>query len=581
MKKFYIIIMLLVIISISLFSGCDNTEKNIEKQNYDVIVVGTDPEGIAAAISTSRNGFKTLLIDKRDSIGGLFTLGWLNFLDMNYSPENELLTRGIFESFYQQIEGVSFDVQTAERVFSEMIEKEDLIKLSLSNDLIEPIMDGNKVIGIRSAKEDVKKNNLATYVIDATQDGDIAALSGAKFTLGQEDIGGPAHGMAVTQVFKLGGIKSDHWQKIRSYLANDDDINTGSTHSTAWGFPELYETYNPKNSNVQMRGLNIARQTDGCVMINALQIFSIDPLDSKSLNKAKDIALDELNYIIPFLQDNIPGMENATLLNVAPELYVRESRHFETLYKVTIDDVLEHRDFEDKIALGSYPVDLQGTSPGENVIIIGNPAIYSIPLRATIPKEVENIFIVSRSAGYDSLAHGSTRVVPVGMCVAEGVGQIVSNLLENNITISDFLENENLIDTAQKELINYGAYLPDFDYPAKITNHPHYEGLKLLRHYGLVQGRYDNDYKLDESIRAFTFFEMYNFLNHELKWNLPVIEDDFEGYLNKEMLLNMFYLETDVTDLLKKNQIFSQIDNTDKLSLGEAAMFLYEINQFD
>src|SRR5665647_233879 len=85
------------------------------KDSYDVIVVGTDPEGLAAAISASRNGLKTLLVDGQDRgvLGGLMTLGWLNSLDMNYEPSKGLLSghdimnKGLFSEWYSQIEGDS------------------------------------------------------------------------------------------------------------------------------------------------------------------------------------------------------------------------------------------------------------------------------------------------------------------------------------------------------------------------------------------------------------------------------------------------------------------------------------------
>ncbi|KEQ23873.1 FAD-dependent oxidoreductase [Paenibacillus tyrfis] len=59
------------------------------KEAYDVIVTGTDPEGVAAAVSAARNGLTVLLVDgrNREILGGLMTLGWLNSLDNNYSPE--------------------------------------------------------------------------------------------------------------------------------------------------------------------------------------------------------------------------------------------------------------------------------------------------------------------------------------------------------------------------------------------------------------------------------------------------------------------------------------------------------------
>ena len=61
----------------------------------DVIVLAGDPEGVTSAISCARNGGKTLLLSSEDRLGGLFTYGMLNTLDMNYSKSGELLTKGI------------------------------------------------------------------------------------------------------------------------------------------------------------------------------------------------------------------------------------------------------------------------------------------------------------------------------------------------------------------------------------------------------------------------------------------------------------------------------------------------------
>ena len=106
-----------------------------DQEVFDVIVVGSDPEGIAAGLAASRNGMKTLLVDKRNNLGGLMTVGGLNFIDMNYGPEGEILTRGIFEEFYNKINKFnirrtkknSFDIVSAEIIFEKMIEKEKLL----------------------------------------------------------------------------------------------------------------------------------------------------------------------------------------------------------------------------------------------------------------------------------------------------------------------------------------------------------------------------------------------------------------------------------------------------------------------
>ena len=57
-------------------------ENNQIAKEYDVIVIGGEPEGVAAAVSAARNGAKTLLVEKREELGGLFTYGMLNFLDI-------------------------------------------------------------------------------------------------------------------------------------------------------------------------------------------------------------------------------------------------------------------------------------------------------------------------------------------------------------------------------------------------------------------------------------------------------------------------------------------------------------------
>lgn len=71
-----------------------------EGVDYDVIVVGGDPEGVCAAVSSARNGLKTLLIEDDEALGGLMTLGKLNFIDICESRDGSILTQGLFMEFY-------------------------------------------------------------------------------------------------------------------------------------------------------------------------------------------------------------------------------------------------------------------------------------------------------------------------------------------------------------------------------------------------------------------------------------------------------------------------------------------------
>ena len=115
----------------------------------------------------------------------------------------------------------------------------------------------------------------------------------------------------------------------------------------------------------------------------------------------------------------VSRFKHVEFVETAERLYVRETRHIMGEYRLTITDVLENRDHGDRIAHGSYPVDIQPSGPNDLGNVIGKPAIYSIPFRCLVPLKIDNLLVVGRSASYDSLAHGSARVVPVGMAVGE------------------------------------------------------------------------------------------------------------------------------------------------------------------
>lgn len=460
--------------------------------DYDLVVVGSDPEGVAAALSASRNGLNVLLVDWRDEVGGLLTRGWLNTLDMNYDAEGDLLTRGIFLEFFSRLEGVSFDVDTAGRVLQEMLERENNVTL-----LLEQKVD--KVVVKKSRVDAIFLENgervVAERFIDATQDADLAAMAGAGFTTGMEDLG-TGRRQAVTLVMEVGGVD---WEKLTKVIASSGD-HSGAYGTSAWGYLEEMRGYRALDPCIRSRGLNMGLQNSGNVLINAMHIFDVDALDAESRKRAMERGQKEAEFLIRYMRQNLPGFERAFLAATAPELYVRETRHLKGLYRLTIDDVLEHRDFWDKIALGSYPVDIQATAMDDWGAVVGNPAIYSIPFRCLVPVELTNLLVVGRGASYDSLAHGSARVVPVGMATGEAAGVAAALSLEKKVNFHELSGNKILVAELQERLKRQGACLKDFDLPHSLEGHPLYPVVKELRSYGLVTGRYDNDYRLEKPV---------------------------------------------------------------------------------
>lgn len=489
-------------------AGAKVAEKPVvEGTDYDVIVVGGEPEGVTAAVSAARNGLKTLLIEDDEALGGLMTLGMLNFIDMCHGRDGTLLTQGIFEEFYNAVGGTAFDVEQAKSVFLSMVQNEPNIDLKLSTNLVAPVVENDTIVGVTVRENGEEKTYRSARVIDATVDADVAAASGVPYTFAGEDIGEKDRQMGVTLVFTVNQVD---WDKVINYLENDGNAGTGADSKSAWGYTEEGYSYEPHDPMLRLRGFNAARQDNGDVLINAMIIFGVDVLDAQS--KAEGIARGraELEYILPYVRENFIGFENAQLVGTAEQLYVRESRHIIGEYQLTIDDVLENRDQWDKIAIGNYPVDVQPTATQRYGTVIGSPDRYAIPFRALVPLKIDNLLVVGRSASYKSLAAGSARVIPIGMAEGEAAGVATAYSVNNNVTYRAMTTDEKAISAVQKQLKKQGAYLEDFNIHEDFMDHWAYPGVKVIRSLGLLDGGYDNNYHLEDTMSKWRYQNMIN-----------------------------------------------------------------------
>ena len=512
-KNKWIALIMLAALTFCMLAGCGKDDKvpagTIESGvDYDVIVVGGDPEGVCAAVSSARNGLKTLLIEDDAALGGLMTLGKLNFIDICEDRQGNILTQGLFMEFYDAVGGTAFDVETAKQFFYDWVANEENAELKLNTEFVAPVMDDNTIVGVVVEENGEEVTYTASRIIDATVDADVAAAAGVPYTIAGEDIGEKERHMGVTLVFELSGV---NWDKVVNYLENDDNAGTGATDKTAWGYTREGYAYEPKDELMRLRGFNVARQDNGNVLINALIIFGVDPMSEESKANGIARAQKELEYIVPYVREHFIGFENVELVGTAEQLYIRESRHIIGEYQLTIDDVLENRDQWDKIAIVAYPADIQPTAGQTYGTVVGSPDRYAIPFRSIVPLNVDNMLVIGRSASYTSLAAGSARVIPVGMAEGEAAGVASAYSLAQQISFRDMTANTDAIADVQKTLKKQGAYLDDFEVHEAFMDHWAYSGVKVLRSLGQMDGGYSNDYGLDKAISK---GRMQNLLNN-------------------------------------------------------------------
>jgi len=546
-------------------------------ENYDVVVFGSDPEGVAAASSAAKNGLKTLLVDfGREVPGGLYTLGWLNMIDFNYAPDNEssvfdtrfypenYLNHGIFDRFCKLTgKRKAFDINAARGAFETILSESGAEVVFTSDSSFDYIYDSESKISEITLNKDTNPENIsAKVVIDCTPNADIALRAGAKFLEGKEDLGLKNQYQATTLVFKIDGLD---WDKVKESLNYDEDPNTGASGTSAWGYEEMFKcpVDNPK---MQMRGLNLGLQDDGTVLINAFQIFDMNPYDKEADEQIRLEASDRIQKdVIPYMRDNLKGFENVEFVDVAPEFYFRETRHLIAKETLTAEAVFDNSFPKNFIASGSYPIDIQAKKKGDAGTVLSGTRPYGISAGMMIPENIDGIFVPSKCAGFDSVAFGSARTVPVLMGMGEAAGVMSKVIIDNNIAVSEIYKNDKLLLMTRNMLFDQGVRLVSYQNSNPVEDSYAKEQIKYLRGRALLSMNYDNNYRLEEkasykNLESMLYLLENNSINKMDRSLLSDIEKDSDITIEDMMNIANKTMKRDFTSIegLKNSYIISE-----------------------
>jgi hypothetical protein len=425
--------------------------------HVQVLVVGGSPAGIAAAVAAARNGMRTLLIEPREEIGGDITLAWLNTLDLNRGPNGLPLTRGIFQQVHRKL-GQTFDISAARTVFADLVRAQPTLSVMTRTHVAAPLQWNDTLVGVVLKTGGRTWRVTADQFIDATDDASLAVASGVPFTVGREETGLDRRMQAATLIFRLSGVD---YQMIRRYIAAlEKPSRTGGVGGRyIWGFSRLAWRYPPHNPRMGLYDLNLGWLTDGTVLVNALQIYDVDGTSAASLVEARTQAVQELPHLVSFLRLHVPGFSQATLRDAAPHLYVRETRHVAGVYRMTAEDILESRDFPDRIAVASYPIDLHPYRKGQMNPYRVSRRVYAIPFRILVPLGVDHLMVVGKPVSAAYAAAGSLRMIPTGMSLGEAAGEAAVLAIRTGTTPARMAIDPAMIAQLQQRLVAAGAYL--------------------------------------------------------------------------------------------------------------------------
>ena len=427
-----------------------------------ILVVGGTPAGVAAAVAAVRAGQAVYMTEARPYLGGDLTGGMLNMLDMDFSRTGEHLARGVFWEIYRQL-GMTFDVETAKRVFMDEVRGEPGITVRLRHKPVAVLMNGPWVAGVvfENSRGD-RQTVCAKRIVDATDDGDVAAMAGAPFTIGREDSGIDRSMMSATLVFEVGGV---NWRQVVNYVsgAREQHMRRGGVYQgNVWGYGPIMRMYKPVEPNIAIYDLNLGLQDEHTVLINGLLVFDVDGTDPASVGDGMRRAKSELPRLIDFLRETAPGFAKVTLVRTADYLYIRETRHIRGLYTLTASDIVASRVFWDAVGVASYPIDIHPYKMGEFNPYAPKRFVYTIPFRSLVPYGTANLLMASRAISATYAAAASCRVVPTTMEEGQAAGLAAALSIERHVSIPQMVEHPELIHDLQAGLHEQGAYLlPD------------------------------------------------------------------------------------------------------------------------
>jgi HAMP domain-containing protein len=162
---------------------------------------------------------------------------------------------------------------------------------------------------------------------------------------------------------------------------------------------------------------------EGVLHFNTTRVVKVDPTDAFGVSRAEMETRRQIHEIVCFLKKNSRAFEHATLISIAAEIGVRESRKLRGEYVLTAEDLLSLKMFDDAVVLANYNIDIHNPAgTGTDIHYFKDGEYYSIPYRSLLPKEYDNLLVAGRCISATHEAQAAVRVMPICACMGEAAG---------------------------------------------------------------------------------------------------------------------------------------------------------------
>ncbi|MGI9371248.1 MAG: FAD-dependent oxidoreductase [Hyphomicrobiales bacterium] len=434
----------------------------------EVLVVGSGPGGLPAALASARAGVETTIVERFGCFGGNLTVVGVEGMAW-YRHEDTIEANGIGREFETRAEAMGaavpesqslsyeIDSEGFKLVADSLVHEEPNLRPMLHRQFVAPIIEEGAITGIITESKAGREAILAKRVIDATGDADVVYRAGAPTYMSpREDL------MAASVMFHVAGVDKQKFmagiktnpQTYKDWAGNDEwEIETSGKEDEMFS-PFLRKPFEqaikdgviPADLNTIAGTWGAVHDTGELTYMNLIHLAGCDGTDPDSLTKYEIEGRRQAMQAIEALRHYTPGCEGVRLRNFGMTIGIRDTRKVDCHYNMTEIDVREQGRFEDSIGIFPEFID------GYGILILPTTGRYfQVPCRNLLPKGIDNLLVAGRATGGDKVSHAATRNMACCAVTGQGAGVAAALSLKANSPL------ERLdVGAVQRELDNQG-----------------------------------------------------------------------------------------------------------------------------
>ena len=452
-------------------------------EKYDVVVCGGGPSGCAAALSSSREGSKTLLIEGMGQLGGMAVTGLVSQWLGGRTEQGEWVVGGLFKSLSLEakekgyaltptldpdekyhpfgwynwfIHGIPLDPFSVDLFLDEKMEEAG-VDVLLHTQVVDVLVEGSKITHIILYNRSGLFAVPAQAVIDATGNADVAKRSGCETIKGRKEDGKMTPASLIFHVYDVDeeklkeGVEKARDPKFRELIKE-------LRAKGIWDFP--YDIF-----------LCTRLPEAAEFYINTIRLIGVDGTDGCSISAGMKKGRKEVHKLMEIFKQYFPGFKNSQIKTIAPQLGIRETRRIVGDFILSVEDLEENREFKDCIGFSMYGWDLpHPDKPSEQPFANDDVTGYKykvkkglstpLPYRIMIPRPIENLICPGRAVSVEGQVLGPVRVMAPCMAMGEASGTAAGQVINNKIPFNQV----DLVKLRQK-LKDVGAIIDSEDLP--------------------------------------------------------------------------------------------------------------------